>query len=136
MADTAWGMLLCVIGVLVGLLGVAFFLFGAYDSLILTLPPWQAGGLVAVAALLLGWLILAVGRRQMAGRRAAPSSRDADEAAIAAEIRRAVEQGIGAGERLSGSGPSAVDLALAAFVAGLVASRGIGGRKPPSEGSD
>jgi hypothetical protein len=121
--DVVAGVLLLIIGGLIGLIGLVFLLVGAYGSLVQVLPAWQAGGIVAFAVLVLAGVIVLWGYRSLGGRRPPPRARRFDDSAVAAEIRRATEQGIGAGESLSRSGLSAFDLTLAAFVAGLVVSR-------------
>lgn len=121
--DVVLGVLLLIIAGLIGLIGLVAFLVGVYGSLVQALPAWQAGGIVALAVLVLAAVILFLGYRSLGGRRPPPRGRRIDDSEIAAEIRRATEQGIGAGEWLSRSGLSAFDLTLAAFVAGLVVSR-------------
>jgi membrane protein implicated in regulation of membrane protease activity len=99
--DAVMGVLLLMVGGLIGLIGLAFLIVGAYGSLVQSLPAWQAGGIVACGVLVLAGVILLLGYRFLGGRRPPPRGRRLEDSAVAAEIRRATEEGIGAGESRS-----------------------------------
>lgn len=110
------------------LCGVLVLLLGFYQSLALYMPHWQAGGLVALGILLVCFVLLALAN--LTGRRGAPGTRPNRAAGAqrmglsddpAAELGSAA--GAAAEEALRNLKPSAVDMTVAAFVAGLLASR-------------
>jgi len=139
------------VGTALGLLvaSLLFVMLGAYHSMALELQPWLAGVLVAmgavVFALLLLWLAARSGRRRRSRRARAEARRRAEaEAARREELQAAVEMGAAATtaagnatrEFLRSHRPSSFNLAVSAFVAGLVASRVSGRRGPRRRNED
>lgn len=124
---------------LVLIFGLAVLMLGAYQSLAVTLPSWQAGALVALGAIALCLILLLLafsGQRRPrggSGRRSSPDGArdDAAEAGAFQERGRrprtaehaAVDLGSAAGEMIRRHRPSGVELGIAALVAGLVASQ-------------
>ncbi|MDT8387373.1 MAG: phage holin family protein [Thiogranum sp.] len=133
--DFGSALVLLIIAASICLLGLVFLLYGIYQSLLLaTLPPWMAGAIIALAALLVALLFLLLARRRLTGTRRSPPTGSQPVADISGQITEATERGIRAGEQLSRS-VKPVDLALSAFIAGLIASkarRDAGGRKSRS----
>ncbi|MGD8830408.1 MAG: hypothetical protein PVF57_07370, partial [Pseudomonadales bacterium] len=100
------------------LIGLVFLLLGAYQSLAELLPTWQAGGLVALGALLICLLLLllaGLNRRYRVSRRG-PQRRDT-------EPNQAAEIGASVGKMLSQYQFSGSEIGIAAFVIGLLVSR-------------
>jgi hypothetical protein len=134
-----------VCGALVLLLtGLLFVMLGAYHSLARDLEPWQAGGVVAlgaaaVALLLLGLASLGGGGsqrrrdRQEARRRELAAAERREELQAAVELGAAASTAAGSAARdfLRSHRPSTFNVALSAFLAGLVASRA-SRRSPPA----
>lgn len=107
-------------------IGVVFALVGAYASLSELMEPWQAGGLVGLGALAICFLLLAMAnssgrsqqRRPRPPRTRSPSAEDLEAtaemgAAASTAARDFVEQ----------NRPTGLQLTLAAFVVGMIASR-------------
>jgi Kef-type K+ transport system membrane component KefB len=137
--------LLMVAGVLL-LAGLIFLLLGAYETLALHMPAWQAGGLVALGTLLVCLLLVAMAGSGRSGRRggaagaraptgAGAAAAAAEEARAEAAVRAqsAAELGAAAGDFVRSHRPSGLDLTVGAFVAGLLASRSSARRRqtPP-----
>lgn len=131
------------IAAIVLLVSLVFVMLGAYESLALELPRWQAGALVALGAVVFSVLLLALG--SMGGRRSqrrerAVQARGRVPASRNDDLQTAVEMGAAASAAAGGAArdflrshrPSFLDLAVSAFVAGLVASRATR-RKQPRE---
>lgn len=100
------------------LIGLVFLLLGAYESLAEVLPTWQAGGLVALGALLICLLLLllaGLNRRYRVSRRR-PQRPDT-------EPNQAAEMGASVGKMLSQYQFSGSEIGIAAFVIGLLVSR-------------
>ena len=114
----ATSVMLAMVAGLVAIIGVVFLLVGAYQSLNHTLPPWQAGGLVAVALRPVIALLLA-GRLALRSRGDSRQRRQHSGEGL----RAAAGQGRRAGEAMRHAGLRPVDLMLAAFVAGLATAR-------------
>lgn len=133
--DAVKGLILLLLAGLTGLVAVVFVLVGTYASLAEKLPSWQAGGIVALIALVVAGLVLLSSRSLLEGRRPAPPARPREDA-LADALRQATEHGREAGEALSRAGLTSLDVTLAAFVAGLVASRTTRPRPSPEEGAD
>ncbi|HEX7037481.1 MAG TPA: phage holin family protein [Pseudomonadales bacterium] len=117
--------LLAVASVLL-LIGVIFTLTGLYGSLADALPQWQAGGLIGLGLLLVCLLLVAAARRGT--RRAAaaappprPPRPTADDLEASAELGAAASSA--ARDFVARHRPHTWQLALAAFVFGLIASR-------------
>ncbi len=121
--DFGSALVLLIIAASVCLLGLVFLLYGIYQSLLLaTLPPWMAGGTIALAALLVALLFLLLARRRLAGTRHPPPPASRLIAEMSEQLNEATERGIKAGEQLSRS-VKPIDLALSAFIAGMIASK-------------
>lgn len=108
------------------LAGLAFAMLGAYQSLAERLPSWQAGGLVALGALVVCLLLLALAGR---GGRKRPPPPPRRPLGRSLEADEAAEIGAAAGEALQRHRPRGIDLGIAAFVVGLMMSRS--SRRPP-----
>lgn len=132
LVNAAFALLVLGIAALMSLIGVIFLLVGAYQSLAATLPAWQAGGLIAGAVLLIAGLLIYVNRRRMSTRRL-PSPAASPISSVAKELRQTAERGITAGEMLAGKGMKPLDLALAAFIAGLMVSKSVCLRRPTQQ---
>lgn len=121
---------LTVVAGLLLLVGIVFVLTGAYVSLSEQMPAWQAGGAVGLGMLAVCLLLLAGARRggRGGGRSGSRSARSTDHARPSAEdLEAAADLGAAASdaahEFVRDHRPSGLQLTLAAFVAGLVASR-------------
>jgi hypothetical protein len=126
---------------LVLLIGVIFTLVGLYASLVAVLPGWQAGGLIGLGAVLVCVLLVAAARRGSARSSARPAPlrqqsaaedarrRAADDLQASAELGAAASSA--ARDFVGRHRPNAFQLALAAFVFGLIASR-----RPPRRRKD
>ena len=126
--------MLLAIAALLCVIGVAFLLAGAYASLAAFLPAWQAGGIVALAALLIASIVVLWAQRRGAAARAGALQHRQTAAALRphanpfparelgpdAPLREAAEQGFSAAARLARTSVRHTDLAIAAFIAGLV----------------
>ena len=109
------------------LIGIVFTLVGAYASLAETMPSWQAGAFVGLGALVVCLILLLLARRRpapRAPRHPAPAPRARP---TAEELEATAELGVAASTAARNfvreHRPSTVQLILAAFVVGLVASR-------------
>ncbi|MFU8817258.1 MAG: hypothetical protein ACNA7W_18065 [Pseudomonadales bacterium] len=137
---------LLLVAAVVLMVSLVFVMLGAYESMAEELPRWQAGALVGLGAVVFCLLLLALAKLG-GGRRASRSSRRAAQARAEAasssrseDIQAAVELGAAASAAAGGAArdfmrrhrPSALDLAVSAFVVGLVASRATR-PKPPAE---
>lgn len=107
---------------------LVFLMTGAYHSLNETLPDWQAGALVALGAVVVALLLLAVGslsgRRPARPRRPPPADRGDPGPPPGDPLAEA------ATDFLRHNRPTGLDLTIAAFVVGLLASRSRGTRRP------
>jgi hypothetical protein len=126
------------------LAGLVFVMLGAYHSLDEEYASWQAGGLVALGAVAVSLLLLALARLGGGGRSYRQDRREArlrEELAASRreELQAAVDLGTAASaaagtvarDFLKSHRPSTFNMALSAFVAGLVASRAAGrGSRP------
>jgi hypothetical protein len=123
-------LLLCVVGsaLVVLIAAVVFALMGAYQTLLGTMAPWQAGLWIASSLLVLGIVLLLLARLSgRSRRRPAPPPVEAAGAAGAAPAGAAAERaGAAAGEFTrraaqwaSHSPVSRLDLTLGALVAGF-----------------
>jgi membrane protein implicated in regulation of membrane protease activity len=113
------------------LLGLLFLMFGAYESLSANFAPWQAGAMIALAVLVVALLLVILSKAAGPGSRKgsararqskvqAESQRSPDtdvQAAVAAEI------GASIGEVLRRRRPRALEVVVAAFIAGMLFSR-------------
>lgn len=131
-------LVLSVIAAVFLLIGVVFVLTGAYATLSDLMPAWQAGGLVGLGALVICLLLLALAnRRGAAGRSRRPgrglprsvSRPSAEDLEATADMGAAASTA--AREFVRQHRPTGFELTLAAFVVGLVASRG--SRRRPRE---
>lgn len=127
--SAAFSLLLLGIAALISLIGVVFLLLGAYQSLAEALPAWQAGGLTAIALLLIAALLVLVNRRRISVSRLPPPV-EPPLSSVARELRQTAERGITAGEMLAGKAIKPFDLALVAFIAGLIVSKSVYPRRP------
>jgi MFS family permease len=138
------------VGAALGMLlaSLLFVMLGAYHSMVLEMPPWLAGVVVAagalIVALLLLWLAALSGRRRRSRRvRAEARDRALEDAARREELQAAVEMGAAASaaagtaarDFLSSHRPSSFSLTVSAFVVGLVMSR-MSGRRESRRGRD
>lgn len=105
------------------LIGSAFLLYGVFDSLSRLMPTWMAGGLIALGVIVIAMLLAYWGRQRLVVRSLSPPLADATSTPAAEQMRKVAESGINAGEMLKRSGLRPGDLAIAAFIAGLVMSR-------------
>lgn len=128
----ALSLLLLAIAALVALLGMVFLLVGAYQSLAELVPAWQAGGIIAVAILIIAGLLALVSRWRMSRRRVPPPT-DPTISSVAKELRQTAERGVAAGEMLTVRSMKPFDRALAAFIAGLIVSRSVSARPQTQE---
>jgi uncharacterized membrane protein YoaK (UPF0700 family) len=115
-----------VLGVVAGILflvAVVFVLTGAYASLSEHLPAWQAGGVVGLSTLVVCLFLLLLSK----GSGARPASRRRYRRPSAEDLEATAELGAAASDAardfVRDHRPSGVQLTLAAFVAGLLASR-------------
>lgn len=127
--NAAASLLLLGVACLTALIGLVFLLVGMYQSLAEGLPAWQAGGLTALAVLIIAGVLLLVSRRWIIGRPPPPAG--ATISSVARDLRQTAERGINAGEVLAGKGVKPFDLALVAFIAGLVLSKSVSTRREP-----
>ncbi len=107
---------------------LVFVMVGAYQSLALTLPPWQAGCLVALGTALVSLLLLLLVSRR--GRRVPPRRRQPAASYSEEDIEAVAELGVSAGEFMRRRRPRGVELTAAAFVVGLVSSWASSRRRP------
>lgn len=119
------------LGIVAGIfliIAMVFALVGVYGSLSVHMPPWQAGGWVALGALAVCFLLLLMarsgGRRAPAARRGAPRVRrpEAEDLEATAELGAAASTA--ARDFVRAYRPSGLELSLAAFIVGMVVSRG------------
>jgi hypothetical protein len=129
----------CVAGLLI-VLGLVFAMIGIYESLALEMPRWQSGLIVGSGAVVLSGLLLVVFRQRGAGpgqqsassRRAASGGDDGgapdleDMVELAELITRVTTE----------HRPKGIDLTIAGFVAGLVASQQLKSRGGSSKDSE
>jgi cytochrome c biogenesis protein CcdA len=122
------------IAAIVLMVSLVFVMLGAYESMALQLPRWQAGALVGLGAVVFSLLLVAlasIGGRRSQRRERAARARGRAVANRNEDLQAAVEMGAAASAAAGGAArdflrshrPSLVDLAVSAFVAGLVASR-------------
>lgn len=127
--NAAWSLLLLGIAVVLALIGMTLFSVGIYRSLAEVLPEWLAGGVTAVVVLIMAGFFFFLSRQRMLPSRRAPPPLQSTISSVAKDLKQTADRGIAAGETLSGKGMRPVDLALAAFVAGLIVSRRLGPRR-------
>ncbi|PLW82673.1 hypothetical protein CWI75_08805 [Kineobactrum sediminis] len=138
LADAISALVLLVVAALIGTLGLALLLYGGYQSLLPVMEPWMAGAAVAFTAIMVCLVILLLAQRRLANPGSSQSSSASGDEAddVAREIEEVKERGTRAGEELRRN-VRPVDLALSAFIAGLVASKAFRerGRKerPPAD---
>jgi hypothetical protein len=137
--------LLCIAGSLL-LVGTVFAMVGIFESLTLHLTGWLSGLIVGGGAFLSGLLLLAAVRPLLRGstpeagaRRRRLDSGRAPQDASGFSLQQMADLGEAIARASEGHRPQGIDLTLAGFVAGLVASqslRGAGGAsRSPGSGS-
>lgn len=110
---------------------LVFVMVGAYQSLALRLPPWQAGCLVALGTALASLLLLLLVSRRGRSARSVPPRRRPPAASLSEEDVEAVaELGASAGDFMRRRRPRGVELTAAAFLVGLVSSWVSSRRRP------
>lgn len=131
----------CVAGLLI-VLGLVFAMMGIYESLALEMPRWQSGLIVGAGAVVLSGLLLVVFRQRGAGAgqqppssRRAASGRD-DGPTGASELEDMVELAELITRVTTEHRPKGIDLTIAGFVAGLVASQQLKSRGESSKDSE
>lgn len=130
----------CVAALLIGL-GLVFVMVGIYESLAVEMPRWQSGLIVGAGAVLLSGLLLLVFRqrgtapasRESSRRRA--GSRGGDDTTEASELEDMVELAELITRVTTEHRPKGIDLTIAGFVAGLVASQQLKSRGDSSKDS-
>lgn len=124
-------LVLMVVAAVLLLVGLVFALAGIYASLSEVMPSWQAGGLVALGAVAVCLVLVALARRRgrPPRREPPPPTRrpSAEDLEATAELGAAASTA--ARDFVNRHRPSLLQLALAAFVVGMVASR-----RPPRRG--
>jgi hypothetical protein len=119
-------LVLVLLAAVVLLIGVVFALAGIYDSLAVQMPSWQAGAIVAVGAFAVCLLLLLLANRS-GSRPPPPPAVPPPRHPTAEELEATAELGAAAStaarDFVRKHGPSVLQLAAAAFVVGLVASR-------------
>jgi uncharacterized membrane protein len=109
------------------LLGLIFLLVGVYQSMAENMPAWQAGALIALAALVVAALLVLLSRFGRGRRRSRPrvDVRDEEIRVQRDQIDQVVAAELGASvwELLKRRRPRALEMAVASFVAGLLMSR-------------
>lgn len=125
-------LVLLIAAALLLLVGLIFTLAGLYGSLAEVLPDWQAGGLIGLGSLVICLLLVAAARRGSKPRAAAPAPPPprrptAEDLEASAELGAAASTA--ARDFVARHRPNTWQLALAAFVFGLIASR-----QPPRRG--
>lgn len=107
------------------LVGIVFALAGLYGSLAERMPDWQAGGWIGLGTLVICLLLLLMAKRgSPPARPPAPrvSRPQAEDLEATAELGAAASTA--AREFVRTHRPSGIDLTIAAFVVGMIASRG------------
>jgi len=130
----------CVAGLLI-VLGLVFVMIGIYESMALEMPRWQSGLIVGAGAVVLSGLLLIVSRQRGAGsgqpppapRR--PAGRRDDGDADASELEDMLELAELITRVATDHRPKGIDLTIAGFVAGLVASQQLKSRGDSSKDS-
>jgi uncharacterized membrane protein len=109
------------------LLGLIFLLVGAYQSMAENMPAWQAGAVIALAALVVAALLVLLSRvgRGRRRERARVLVRDEEIRVQRDQIDQVVAAELGASvwELLKRRRPRALEMTVASFVAGLLMSR-------------
>jgi hypothetical protein len=119
-----------VLGLVAGILllvAIVFALTGAYASLSVHMPSWQAGGVVGLGTLVVCLVLLLLSKS--GGGRPAPRPRRGNRGPRAEDLEASAELGAAARDFVRDHRPTGLELTLAAFVLGLVASRGSRRRK-------
>jgi type VI protein secretion system component VasK len=118
----ASALLMLSVAAVILLIGTVFLLSGIYQSLVKVTSAWQAGGIITLVTLVVAAGLAFWARRRLSVGRRPPAADRPPVSEVAEQFRQATERGINAGEELK-RGLRPIDLALSAFIAGMIVSR-------------